>query len=1474
MAVPYHLYQTGQFAEWQLVTLLRIEAALNVDISYEEATVFPINRIAFKNLSVKDRDNQFEFELEEMELYYDLRSFLANFFQEDLRFDLAASLANSVSKARLVEPVIDLSMPEQDFLKFDEVELDEPTIFDPDDIWEALPVIPAGTGIVIEGGSINYDEGGPSINIKPELFELIFVDERQVQTNFSGEFDLYNFEIEKIIYEDEEWEELLLPELTLSGDLAARLNGSSWNLNSNFMIPAAGQFNRWADRIGGSFGLSELELYGSQTVNLSMTGDGNGLIDLLVQGETDLSRINFKYEEMAEPLDIQRLRQNFSFSLAENQLLIPELEFSLFEDEEIRVSGQADLTDIGPEVYLDLETGTEDLYKYLNILADNNHQFNELKEQLDTFLAGAIPVDIKLSGGYREEDLWLEGDVDISEFQLVDSEINYDGSMQFAWQDNELQLSSLNIADKIIGNGYFIPETEEYSFDLELNQLRYATIKNFIEQDLDFIAEDEISGELFAAGKGFDLGDLVLSGQLLAEEINIYDLAIDRPLVNFWLKDNYLEVGPVRGESSAGKFDFAGGINLETEEIDLELILDDLVLGEISGLAGIEQGIQGDSRVSGSIAGSLSEPVFDLELWLSEAEFFGVEVSDGHGHLNYSPGEELLYVENLDFTSRTTDIIADGQLDFSPIFNGDENLPLIDARLDINELTYEYINEIFGISLPLIGDVSGYVELDGRLNAPTVNASARSRSTSLPIGDEYFEFENSRSDFYWSEGEPFQVIDLRMEKEEAVFVIDYGEFSDNFYVDYAFNDYRLSRLDSSEFDNFRGRLSASGEAGGSYDNPWGYADLEVVDLIYDGYDLGRLTGQLELEEGDLLTEGISWEPGSGDFIITGKVDNILNEAELDLQVAFDDVDLPYYIESFGLDVPPLEYYFSGELEVTGDIDDWLIAVDVDADSDVSDLGRLNLLGWIGEEYDLSLVGIDLGFDWLCGYLGPDVDIDGDLELIGTVYGPLDGPEVDLETTIRGFQINQYSLSQISGRVSGDVQNSLTVEQELIAATGEDIRLDGVVNIPAPEESNFQLRARDFPLNPVAGFFPEVDLVDGRLDGEVDFRGSLENPDLDGQLYLSLDELNFGQTENLSLDGYLDFIGDRIELSDMTGNYDGGSFELTGLMNIIDQANFWDLELIGDSIPIEYAGSSAVINGGLTFSGPLYEPVIGGEITVNDLMAVVPEDFEPDDDVDDEFDPFEEARFQPEIDLRVRIGNNNMFSHENAEIPIQRGDLRLLYQDEFQIDGQISSNQGTIFFYNNRFNLDSARLNFRRRQGIIPTVTVRASTRAEGNDIFVRLDGLATDLNLSFASDPEMEEEEILALLARRGGIGGALVGEDLNVFQIVQQEFFRFLSDTFQLEIVGNIQREIRRAFELDRFEIVTHELGWDQEVSLHIGKDLTDRLYIEGSSRIRTDEQDTEISFKYDITDRTVLDGTIYGPGEFSLSIETMIEF
>ncbi|MFN2362835.1 MAG: hypothetical protein ABR596_00945, partial [Halarsenatibacteraceae bacterium] len=531
MAIPYHFYEPGDFSRLQLVALFRIESALNVDIKYEEASFFPINRITFTDLTVVDRDGRFEFELEELELYYDLGLFITNFFNEDLRFDLAGSLARSISKTRLVEPVIDLEFPERDLLKFARVDLDESSVVDYDSIWEDLPVMPVGAKVVIDGGSINYSEGGPSVSINPDIFEMIIEEKEQVKTNFTGDIKLNNLEIEKFIYDEEEWDELLLPEFLLRGRFSAVLDGETWEIDSNIEIPSMGQINRWADRITSRYGLSEFELTGSQKIDLTMTGESNKVKSLLVQGEADFNSIYFEYDEITDPIELRDLTQRFSFSSDENILLIPKLDFNIFDNEKIKLNGLVNLADTKPEFYFDLETGINDFYKYLDLAADNNEEARKFKEEMEASFAGTFPAEINLSGGYQE-DFWFEGVIDIFELQPVNSETSYDGSAKIAWQNREFQLTDLDFDDKITGDGYFIPETEEYSFNLEVNKFKTDIVNSFFDLEDDFITGNRVSAELFGAGRGFGLEDLVLSGQLLSDEIDISNITINSPWIN------------------------------------------------------------------------------------------------------------------------------------------------------------------------------------------------------------------------------------------------------------------------------------------------------------------------------------------------------------------------------------------------------------------------------------------------------------------------------------------------------------------------------------------------------------------------------------------------------------------------------------------------------------------------------------------------------------------------------------------------------------------------------------------------------------------------------------------------------------------------------------------------------------------------------------------------------------------------------
>jgi len=768
------------------------------------------------------------------------------------------------------------------------------------------------------------------------------------------------------------------------------------------------------------------------------------------------------------------------------------------------------------------------------------------------------------------------------------------------------------------------------------------------------------------------------------------------------------------------------------------------------------------------------------------------------------------------------------------------------------------------------------VEVFGTPDELEVVSQATSRSTSLPVGEQVFTFTNSSSSFYWETGEPFQVRNLVMEKEQAVFTMD-GDFAEEFQVDFSFKDYPLEKLDYEELDGLAGLASASGRAAGSYDNPGGEGEIEIQGLSWQGEDLGSLSGWLSYQDERLTIAEADWQPGPGEYSLSGSISSLLTEPLLDLRLELLEAELDHYLNRFEVESPlELNYLLAGELNLRGTPGEPEADINLTAECKTGEMGRIELVGSMAEEYDIRLEGEGVELDWLSAFFAEEIEFSGELEFAGSLFGPLREPDFELTTLASNIGIGPYRIREISGRASLSGGEILTLNQELIAEAGRDLTLTARLPWQEPAAAELDLRARDFPLDPLAGFYPALKELKGSLEGEVGVSGaSLEEIDTAGELKVMVEKIDFGQEETLSLDGSLIFAGPQVNLDEFQARIDGGEIEMTGGLNLSDFDQFWNLAAATRNLPLYYQGSSGEVTGDLNFAGALFSPRLTGNITLDNLVAVIPEEADLLDMTAADSDMVEEGRFAPEIDVRLAVGSNNYFLHDNAEVQIQQGELRLLYADRFEIDGQLSSSQGTVYFYNNRFTLDSARLDFGRRQGFIPRVTARASTAVDGNEITVNLTGPANNLTTTFASSPPMEEEEIISQLLGRGGLGGVLAGQEFSMPRVIQEEFLRIVRERLEFDILANISAQIRRALELDRFELVSEGgLIADQEMTLYMGKELGDRLYLESESRFGFDERDTSLSFRYFFTERTFMEGTFHSPDDFSISIETEIEF
>ena len=154
---------------------------------------------------------------------------------------------------------------------------------------------------------------------------------------------------------------------------------------------------------------------------------------------------------------------------------------------------------------------------------------------------------------------------------------------------------------------------------------------------------------------------------------------------------------------------------------------------------------------------------------------------------------------------------------------------------------------------------------------------------------------------------------------------------------------------------------------------------------------------------------------------------------------------------------------------------------------------------------------------------------------------------------------------------------------------------------------------------------------------------------------------------------------------------------------------------------------------------------------------------------------------------------------------------------------------------------------------VPTLAIAASTESEGITSIVRIDGPATGPVVSFTSNPELPEEEVLARLLFGRGL------ENLSPVQAAQlASAVATLSGRGGIGIIGRL----RQGFGLDDFDVQTDATG---ATSLTIGKYLAKNLYTE--VEVGQDGQ-SQINLNLDVSKSLTVRGSAGTEGQAGIGL------
>jgi autotransporter translocation and assembly factor TamB len=518
---------------------------------------------------------------------------------------------------------------------------------------------------------------------------------------------------------------------------------------------------------------------------------------------------------------------------------------------------------------------------------------------------------------------------------------------------------------------------------------------------------------------------------------------------------------------------------------------------------------------------------------------------------------------------------------------------------------------------------------------------------------------------------------------------------------------------------------------------------------------------------------------------------------------------------------------------------------------------------------------------------------GRLTADATITGERTAPRVEGEFALTQGAFRMFTFESLAGKVDYagqgvkiDVRLQQTPTAWLTAAGYAPLSLlrtsppetAGVHKEAAPGESiDLQVASSEINLGIVQGFTTYVTNVTGVLQANVHVTGSGEDPHLDGAVVIrggafAVPDLGTNYT---GLDTQIDLKPDGLTIQEFK-ILDSRGFPMAVGGTLATHAR--DIGAVNIAITsesfevIDNELADLKLNTQLTITGELRKPKVQGSVAVENGTIFVERLLErvtSNPYATEAADPSAAAGpsggpgvFQAlEMDLDLNVPSNLVLRGDDLRpnnTTISVGDinatvggsvqLRKAPNQDIRVLGEVNTVRGSYTFQGRRFEvLRDGRIRFDGGEEINPLIDIRARRVISGVDTFVRVQGTLRAPELTFSSNPPLDQADILSLIVFNQPVNELGEGQQISLAQRAGAMASGYLT--------SSLARSIGSALELDEFEI--QAAGDDGGgPSLTVGEQVGEKLFV----RIRQafgEAQATEFILDYQLADYLRLQAT-----------------
>jgi translocation and assembly module TamB len=313
---------------------------------------------------------------------------------------------------------------------------------------------------------------------------------------------------------------------------------------------------------------------------------------------------------------------------------------------------------------------------------------------------------------------------------------------------------------------------------------------------------------------------------------------------------------------------------------------------------------------------------------------------------------------------------------------------------------------------------------------------------------------------------------------------------------------------------------------------------------------------------------------------------------------------------------------------------------------------------------------------------------------------------------------------IGGRVLVDQKNPL------------DLRVNGKINLAILHALN-----EDF-------------VSSGFLSTDATVRGAFDSPQLNGRMQFEGASFNVVDFPNgiSNASGVLLLNGTRATIQRISGETGGGTIELSGFASYGDVLVF-QVRAAAHEVRVRYPeGVSTVADANLNLTGTSDRSMLSGTITIlrtgfnpqSDFSSLIAKSAEPVRTPSSRTGLLGGLNFDVQITTAPDIQFQSTLTQDlQVESNLQlRGNV-----SNPALLGRITVTQGQLVFYGTRYNINQGSISFYNPVKVEPVLDIDLETKLRGIDITLSVTGPLNKPKLTPRSDPPLQFQEIVALLA-------------------------------------------------------------------------------------------------------------------------------